>query len=118
MLADFAAVIASYGKLFTKITSTKFEYNGVTYDDVSSTTAITGVMLPITSEDRMELLKLGHSLIGKVSLYVGADVILTENDVIVDSDNVEWVVLPYSVDWSEYGNYIKYRLSRKVIPEV
>ena len=115
MIADFSAVIASYGTSFTKITSTKFEYNGMTYEDAPVTTSITGVMTPITTEDREELLKLGHSLLGKSNLYTGADVVLTDHDIIVDSDDVEWVILPDKVDWSTHGNYIKYKLSRRVL---
>jgi len=118
MLADFSLVLASYGQSYNKVTSSKFEYNGITYDDTSSSTIIIGVMTPLTSEDREEVLKLGHSLVGKMTFYVGgSESVLTENDIIVDSNDVEWAVLPVTADWMEHGNYRKYTLNRKVLSE-
>lgn len=121
MIADFSSVIASYGVPFTKITTDKFEYGGITYDGVPVTGTVEGLMTPLTTADREELLQLGHSLVGKQTFYVpGTESLLTTNDTIVDSNNIEWVILADDgslVDWREHGNYVKYRVSRKVLEE-
>lgn len=121
MIADFGAVIDSYSSQFTKITVNKFTYSGITYDDTSTSSTVNGLMLPITTEDREELIALGHSPIGKQSFYTsGSEDLLTENDIIVDSNNVEWVTLADGgklIDWREHGNYVKYILTRKILPD-
>jgi len=121
MISDLSSVIAAYGVPFTKITKNKFEYNGITYDGVSVTSTVEGLMTPLTTADREELLQLGHSLLGKQSFYVpGSETLLTTNDTIVDANNIEWVILADDgslIDWREHGNYVKYRVSRKVLEE-
>jgi hypothetical protein len=121
MISDFSFVVASYSSEFTKITTSKFDFNGITYDGVPVSTTIHGIMMPLTTADREELLHLGHSLAGKQTFYVpGTETLLSSNDTIVDMNNIEWVVLADDgsiIDWREHGNYVKYRVSRKVLEE-
>jgi len=123
MISDFSAVIASYSRPFTKITSNSFEHNGITYDGVPSQFTVRGVMMPVSSADQEVILKLGYALLGKVSFYVGGDEpLLTNKDIVIDSSGIEWVVLPTNsandiTDWREHGNYVKYILSRKILQE-
>jgi hypothetical protein len=116
MIQDFTNDILRWSTEYTRITVEKFGYNGTTYPGNSVTTTIRGILQPLTSEDRLELLGLGHTIAGKKVFYApSSEGILTENDTIVDLNNVEWAVLPDISDWSEQAGYVKYRLERRVL---
>lgn len=124
MIADFAPILENYTTAYTKITSSVFEYNGITYDNSPTTSTINGVITPLTTEDSDVLSNLGYSLIGKILFFVpGTESLLTEHDTIVDSTGLEWIILPTDTnkstcgieDWREHGNFVKYTLSRKVL---
>lgn len=120
-VSDFSSVVTAYSDEFTKITTSKFEFNGITYDSTPVTSTVHGIIMPLTTTDREELIHLGHSLVGKQTFYVpGTEDLLTTNDTIIDSNSVEWVILADDgsvVDWRDIGNYVKYRISRKVLDE-
>lgn len=122
MISDLSNVILNYAIPYTKSTTSTFQYGGITYNNVSETSTIYGIMTPIEDTDIEMLTHLGYSIIGKQTLFVsGNEILLTENDVIIDSSGTEWVILPkgeagYGIeDWRAHGNFVKYIVSRKVL---
>ncbi len=122
MISDFSNVILAYASPYTKSTTSTFQYGGVTYNEISETSTIYGIMTPIEDTDIVILTQLGYSIIGKQTFFVpGTEILLTENDVITDSSGLEWVILPKDKsgcgieNWLEHGNFVKYIVSRKVL---
>lgn len=116
MIQDFTGTILTYSSTYTRKTIEKFSYNGITLPGKETTSTIRGILQPLTSEDRMEILSLGHSLAGKKVFYSpSSEGIMHENDILVEPDGTEWVVTPYISDWSELAGYVKYRLERRVL---
>lgn len=122
MIADFSSVVLTYSKAYTKSISSKFEYNGITYNNIPVTSTIYGIMTPIEDTDVEKLSELGYSIIGKQTFFVpGTEALLTEDDIVIDSEGIEWVILPKDKngngieDWREHGNFVKYIVSRKVL---
>lgn len=116
MIQDFTDYILQLSTEYTRITVQKFIHNGITYQENSTSSKIRGVLQPLTSEDRMELIGLGHTIAGKKVFYAPAsEGIMTENDTLIDTNGVEWAVLPDISDYSELAGYVKYRLERRVL---
>lgn len=116
MIQDFTDYILQLSTAYRRITVEKFIYGGNTYPGTPVITTIRGVLQPLTSADRFELLGLGHTVTGKKVFYVpSSEGVLTENDTIIDADEVEWTVLPDDSDWTEQAGYVKYRLERRVL---
>lgn len=114
MIYDMTDVIISISTSYTLKTYETIEYNGITYRNVVSTGSILGVMVPLTSDDRVEILNMGHSISGHMNFYSPVSQgKLTENHSIVDSNNVEWNVEPYNASYEDTCAVIKYRLIRK-----
>lgn len=116
MIQDFTEEILRWSTEYTRITVEKFEYEGTTYPGNSVSTTIRGVLQPLTSEDRLEILGLGHTTAGKKVFYSpSSEGIMSENDTLIDLNGVEWAVLPDISDYSELAGYVKYRLERRVL---
>lgn len=114
MIYDMTPVILSLAKTYQRVIYESFEFQGVTYVEPVATIHIQGVLSPLTSEDRLELLGFGYTIEGKVNFYLPiSQGRLAVNDVIIDENGVEWVVVPHDADYSGNGGYIKYRLARK-----
>ena len=122
MIADLSSTILAWSKSYTKSTSSTFSYEGITYNNTSVTSTIYGIMTPLEDTDIERLSDLGYSIVGKQLFFVpGTEILLTEDDVIIDSEGTEWVILPNDKNgsgienWLEHGNFIKYTISRKVL---
>jgi len=122
VIADFSNVILTYAIPYTKSTTSTFQYGGITYNDISETSTIYGIMTPIEDTDIEMLTQLGYSITGKQTFFTsGTETLLTENDTITDSAGLEWIILPKDKngngieDWREHGNFVKYIVSRKVL---
>lgn len=125
MIADFSSIILAYSKEYTKSTINRFEYNGITYDDIPVSSTIQGIMTPIDDTDVEKLSELGYSITGQQTFFVpGTEALLTEDDIITDSAGTEWVILPKDKDtkngkgiedWREHGNFVKYIVSRRIL---
>jgi hypothetical protein len=122
MIVDFSSIILSYSSEYTKSSNTTFTYGGITYDNTSNTSTIHGLMTPLEDADIELLSNLGYIVEGKKSFFVpGTETLLTEDDIITDSNGIEWIILPKDKngqgiqDWREHGNFIKYIVSRRSI---
>lgn len=122
MIADLSDIILSYSKQYTKSSKSTFVYNGITYNNIPVTSTIYGIMTPLDDTDIERLSNLGYSVVGKQLFFVpGTETLLTENDVIIDSNNIEWVVLPIDgkgagmENWIDHGNFVQYTLSRDTL---
>ena len=116
MIFDLTQIILQLSTAYTKVTYETFVNKGTTYKKSSSSSTINGILVPLTSDERIELQGLGHAIEGKMNFYCPVNQgRLTENDSIFDKLGVEWVVEPYNSDYSDVANVIKYRLSRQVL---
>jgi hypothetical protein len=109
-------VILSLSTTYTRLTYEKFDFNGKVYSEPAARTLIRGVLIPLTSEERIALQGLGQSSQGKMNFYVPvSEGRLTDHDSILDTQGVEWFVIPYDADYSDLVALVKYRLERKVL---
>lgn len=116
MIFDMGPVIEQYGHTYVVKRVDTFTYHGITYSNGNTILSFIGMLQPLTDEDRQELLDLGYAISGHKVFYApSSQGKLKENDIVVDSEGVEWVVLPENNDYSEDGGYVKYILSRRII---
>jgi len=113
LIYDFGAILNQLGTVYTWITTDSFTSGGITYTKPGTTKSVIGVMTPLSSKERFEMQGLGHVIQGKQNFYVSIKQgRLKENDIIIDSQNVSWLVEPHDADYTETGAIVKYRLMR------
>ena len=98
-IVDLTQIILSLSTEYTKVTYTQFNHNGMTYTKPNTTSKVHGILVPIVSDTRVELLGLGHAV---------------EGESIIDLQGTEWVVNPHNADYSDVANLVQYGLDRKV----
>jgi hypothetical protein len=109
-------IILSLSTSYTRLTYEKFDFNGKTFSEPAARTTVNGILIPLTSEERIGLEGLGQSSQGKMNFYLPvSEGRLTDHDSIIDSHGTEWFVIPYDADYSDLVALVKYRLERRVL---
>lgn len=116
MIEDMTSAILEISSPFTKVSVTKIDYGGSTYDGEEVTEVLNGSLQPLEPEEKEHLVSLGYTLNGKMKFYLPvSEGTLDANDIIVDTGNARWKCLPEKSDYADLAGYIKYILEKDMI---
>jgi hypothetical protein len=116
MIYDMTDALRSVSSVYQKVSVTSWEYDGVTYTDISDPVDIRGVFMPLDFTTEQEIIGLGYSTAGTMQFFLPvADGKLDEKDMLIDSKGTRWKMIPKFKDYEELGGFIQYILTKDVV---